>query len=470
MKHLALAAVILWAVFHFGGQLFSSEHGATEAAFGRLIQAPERSIANPYHNGYFYLFGLTAAGSLDPAKTGYEIWLEETEDRRQREGSDRNATRADLAYSIPAETTAPSWEAEDPVSEFRKKDALFHAAAGQYRILLSRYERWIGMPFDDWGFGRRVAPLASDALGVHRLYVAEGFAQSTIEGVERLRKDFQFWRTVLREAKTIGTKVLAQLVITDDLQLLSRALSKPTVDNGILTMGLQLTLPLTTPEYSLRWPIRHELALAVKEQSVGASHESDREGRRRYADWLIQRGHLPDAAFDGIIHPPVRSTAGGFLWSQSAYAAYYDALVNASESNVKHLPRMQEVMGNLHRGLLESLVNMRPVEPDWEIFHNQLIETDARLRLASLQIQLRHPSAQKAVPTRLAEVGSQYFDPFTGLPMLWSPTQHKLYSVGKDRLDDGGDPTFDISVPAVVGPTEAKPAVRVQTSGRSSRR
>ena len=34
--------------------------------------------------------------------------------------------------------------------------------------------------------------------------------------------------------------------------------------------------------------------------------------------------------------------------------------------------------------------------------------------------------------------------------MLWSPTQQKIYSVGKDRYDDGGDPSFDISVPAIV--------------------
>jgi hypothetical protein len=93
------------------------------------------------------------------------------------------------------------------------------------------------------------------------------------------------------------------------------------------------------------------------------------------------------------------------------------------------------------------------MEPGWENFYHQLVETDTRLRLASLQIQLRRPSAQLAVPTRLAEVGSQYFDPFTGLPMLWSPTQQKLYSVGKDRLDDGGDPTFDISVPVIIAQT-----------------
>ena len=61
MKHLAIAAVILWAAFHFGGMFFSSEDRATETAFSKLIEAPQRSIENPYRNGYFYLFGLTAA-------------------------------------------------------------------------------------------------------------------------------------------------------------------------------------------------------------------------------------------------------------------------------------------------------------------------------------------------------------------------------------------------------------------------
>ena len=36
--------------------------------------------------------------------------------------------------------------------------------------------------------------------------------------------------------------------------------------------------------------------------------------------------------------------------------------------------------------------------------------------------------------------------------MLWSETQRAIYSIGKDRLDDGGDPHFDIVIPAVLGP------------------
>jgi hypothetical protein len=104
---------------------------------------------------------------------------------------------------------------------------------------------------------------------------------------------------------------------------------------------------------------------------------------------------------------------------------------------------------------VETLVSPNPFEPDWDPFHYQLRETDARLRLASLQVVLRRPSAQTTVPNRLAQVGSSYYDPFSGLPMLWSPTQQKIYSVGKDRYDDGGEASFDISVPAIVALTPA---------------
>jgi hypothetical protein len=471
MKHLAIALVILWAVIHVGGLLFSSDDRATEAAFSRLIEAPPRSIHNPYSNGYFYLFGLTAAASLDPAKTGYEIWVEDTEEGRRPEVGERRATRADLVLTLP-ETTGRAWEADDPLKEFQKREAPFQAATQQYRTLLSRYDRWTGMPFDDWGFGRRVTPLAQDILALHRLYVAEGFSRGTTEGLERLHKDLSLWRVILREAKTIGTKVLAQVVMTDTLQLLSRILAKPTVDKAILTMGFQLTLPLSAPEYSLRWPIRHQVALAMKDRAAGAINERDQERRRLYEDWLIGLAHLQGDAFNGVVHPPARSAAGGFQWNQAAtvYAAYYEAVSTASESNVKRLPGIQEVVGTVHRGILDAVLNSRPIEPDWENFHAELVETDARLRLASLQIQLRHPSPQTAVPTRLAEVGSQYFDPFTGLPMLWSPTQQKLYSVGKDRLDDGGDPTFDISVPAVVAQNQAAQTQVKVSPARSVRR
>jgi hypothetical protein len=112
------------------------------------------------------------------------------------------------------------------------------------------------------------------------------------------------------------------------------------------------------------------------------------------------------------------------------------------------------------RTLLETLLRPLEFEPDWDQFSQRLIETDARLRVLSLQVLLRKPSVMKTVPGRLAEVGPAYYDPFTGLPMLWSATQGKVYSIGKDHIDDGGDSSFDISASAILGPAtrEAAPS------------
>ncbi|HSB44940.1 MAG TPA: hypothetical protein VLD60_08015 [Nitrospira sp.] len=475
MKHLIIAAAVFWALFQVTGMFWSAKGALPSGGFARLSEGPQLFINNPYHNGYFYLFGLTAAAPLDPAKAGYEIWVEEFSGSHHAGNVENRPSRSELSFTISPEFSSPSWESDEPLTEFRKQQASLRAATGEHQILIARYERWLGMPFEDWGFSHRVTPRYQAIMAVHRLYISEGFSLGITEGLDRLNREFQFWRVVLREAKTIDTKMFSQILISDDLSLLSRILAKPTVDKAFLTMGLQLTLPLSGSEHSLRWPIRNQLALAVKEGRAGRIMKDSRsEQAKADEEWLLTSANLPLQAFDRIEHPPARTWFGLTLQSAQAwetYAAYYDALISASENGAKRLPAMHEVTGTLQRGMIENLLNPYPVAPDWETFHRKLMETDTRLRLASLQIQLRRPSAQTAVPTRLAQVGSQYFDPFSGLPMLWSPTQQKLYSVGKDRLDDGGDPTFDISVPAIVVATQTAPKEMGQSfrSPRSTR-
>lgn len=101
------------------------------------------------------------------------------------------------------------------------------------------------------------------------------------------------------------------------------------------------------------------------------------------------------------------------------------------------------------------------------MFSLRLMETDAKLRLASLQLLLRRPSSATTIPNRLAEIGPSYYDPFTGLPMLWSERQAMVYSAGRDRFDDGGDPHFDLAVPVRPAPsqgeTQRKAALSSQT-------
>jgi hypothetical protein len=264
---------------------------------------------------------------------------------------------------------------------------------------------------------------------------------------------------------------MAQIFITDDLRLLSTLLSQPAVNKTVLAMTPNIAPPLTAAESSLRWPLQHQFTLGVHGGHTSElTTERQTESLNAHTQWLASTARLPEQAFRQIAHPHGRSFLGTPIQTRETwemYATYYDAMIHASEAGQSRLPKLHDLPATERQSILENLVNPNPFEPDWDPFHYQLRETDARLRLASLQVVLRRPSAETTVPNRLAQVGSSYYDPFSGLPMLWSPTQQKIYSVGKDRYDDGGDASFDISVPTIVALTPA--ARESQASAPSSR-
>lgn len=454
MKHLIIAVLILWAFFQLSGLIWSSKGQPPSPAFTRLLEPPQQRLVGPYENGYFYLLGFASAATLDPAKTGHEIWIETNVAPISNEFNYDKPGRAELQIQLPVDQILPAWNAENPINEFRNMQAWFHQMTGRDRTLLTRYERWLSMPFEDMGFAHYGTPRFAEIFLAHRLYVADGFSRQTVLGMHRMTQDLRMWRQILRDATTIATKVMAQVVIADDLHLLSTLLSQATVDKTVLAMTPNIAPPLTATESSLRWPLQHQFTLGVQADRTGKSiTKQPSESLLTPRQWLAGAAHLPEQAFDRIVHPLRRSVVGIPLQTRETwemYATYYDAIIRATESGQTTLPTLRELSGTARHGIADRLINTAPYEPDWAPFHYQLKETDARLRLASLQVVLRRPSAQTTVPNRLAEVGSAYYDPFSGLPMLWSPTQQKIYSVGKDRYDDGGDQSFDVSVPAMV--------------------
>lgn len=474
MKHLMISFVILWAFFQISSLIWSSKGQPPSATLTRLLEPPQQHLVDPYENGYFYLLGFAAAASLDPVKVGHEMWLE-TNVAPTRSDFDYNKPgRSELQIELPMEQVIPSWNSEDPVSEFRNLNARLQTLTSRDHTLLTRYESWLAMPFEDMGFGHQGTPRFAEIFVGHRFYIADGFSRQTALGMQRLKKDIHMWRSVLRDATTITTKVMAQIVITDDLRLLSTLLSQPAIDKTVLAMASNLVPPFTTAESSLRWPLQHQFTLGVHRDHAGElTTERQTESLTAHEQWLASTAHLPEQAFRHIAHPHGRSLLGIPLQTREIwemYATYYDAMIHAAEAGQSTLPKLHELAGTARQGIVESLFSSTPFEPDWDPFHNQLRETDARLRLASLQVVLRRPSAQATVPNRLAEVGSSYYDPFSGLPMLWSPTQQKIYSVGKDRFDDGGDASFDISVPAIIALTPAPKESQAPAPTRHSAR
>ena len=452
MRQLVITLCILGLFLEVSGLIWSSKTDKPSDVFVRLSQAPVRSIEHPLQNGYFLLLGFAAASALDPVQVGYDIWLE-TEIKSVHRGFDLTKSgRSELRLPVAPDQLLPEWNASDPLEEFQRRQAPFRASIAQYSTLLKRYEQWLTMRFEDWGYAHRGAPRIEEMLGMHRLYIAEGFGQQTRTGLERLATDLARWRLVLREARTLPMKLMAEVVLDDDVQLLSRILIRTTIDQAVLVRGLNLLQPLTSGEYSLRWPVQSQFmlgyALGLQPDRDGIYYQDDAD--RPAKESLARAARLHPEIFQAVEHPRPQNFLGLSSTSQrtwDTYATFYDATIKAAESVHSPLPKLQDIARHSQLTLLERIVNPLEFSPDWELVSQRLVETDARLRLAALQILMRNSSSTGTIPTRLAVVGSMYFDPFTGLPMLWSPTQKKLYSVGKDGLDDGGDPTFDISVP-----------------------
>lgn len=474
MKHLIISIVVIWAFFQISSLIWSSKGQPPSVTFTRLLEPPQHRLTNPYENGYYYLLGFSADAALDPAKVGYEIWLETTA-RRGTSGFDYDKPgRIELQIEHSLDDILPSWNSENPVSEFRSTSTRLRTLTSRDRTLLARYEHFISMPFEDMGFGHHGTPRFVEIFVGHRLYVADGFSRQTALGMQRLKNDMHMWRSILRDATTITTKVMAEIVITDDLRLLSTLLSQPIVNKTVLAMSPNIAPPLTAAESSLRWPLQHHFRLGVHgEHRAELPADGQTESLDPHEQWLASTARLPKYAFRLIAHPSERSFLGIPLQTRETwemYATYYDAMIHATEAGQSTLPKLHELGGTARQGIVESLVSPNSFEPNWDPFLHQLRETDARLRLASLQIVLRRPSAQTTVPNRLAQVGSSYYDPFSGLPMLWSPTQQKIYSVGKDRYDDGGDTSFDISVPAIVSFTPGSIESQIAASTRRTNR
>jgi hypothetical protein len=135
----------------------------------------------------------------------------------------------------------------------------------------------------------------------------------------------------------------------------------------------------------------------------------------------------------------------------NAYADYYEAASKAvAEGRYTNLPKPSSFIRTPAVSALDYLAN--PIEhiigieplPSWDPYVGRMVETDARLRLASLQAWIRRGTQEGNVLTRLAKAGQAYYDPFTGLPMLVNQQKGVMYSVGQDGKDQDGDLQHDV--------------------------
>jgi hypothetical protein len=421
----ALVAVGIGAV----GLAWMAMEAPLSPVYHNLTTSPPLALTDSRKNGYFLLLGFDASAEQDPLQAGYE---------RKVEGSDLQAASACMLGDEGKGTTGASanvvrgwFTSADPVAQLKPQAAAVRSWAAEESLALRRYQQWLSMPFEDAGYGQILSPNCAHILLAHRLYLAEGFTQDISTGLGRLETDIGSWRAALGQSKTLMVKMLAATAVQDDAAIASGLLARQDLDGTAIGRLGKIVRPFDQVELSLRWPMQSHLTWATK--TVTTSLKNDEAGERPLY-----------AALAAAMPLPVQRRS-------NAYADYYEAASKAvAEGRYASLPKPSSFIRTPADSAVDYLAN--PIEhiigieplPSWDPYVGRMVETDARLRLASLQVWIRRGAQEGNVVTRLAKAGQAHYDPFTGLPMLVDQQRGVMYSVGQDGKDQEGDPLRDV--------------------------
>ena len=408
------------------------------AAYRTMTSVPQQTLQDSSKNGYLLLLGLGAAASQDPVQVGLD---------RRVEGADRAFTHTcltgegyspDERQSASADAAGKWMKAADPALQMQMDVSGAKTWLSQAEVGLSRYRQWLNKPFEDVGYGQSISPNCGLILQTHRLYLADGFAQDVDTGFARLETDLTAWRTVLGQAKSLPVKMLASAAMNDDAMIMDGLLQRPDLDERYVSRMAKLAKPLEPSEQSLRWPMQSQFVLATKTLDEAVSQ--NRAETRPFYGAIAAALPLPKQR------------------RFNAYAEYYDAAGKAAaDGRYTDLPKLSQFVRVAPYSVSDMVMN--PIEglvgvdsmPTWETYAGRVLETDARLRLVSLQAWLRRTPPEQDLLTRLAKAGQGLYDPFTGLPMLVNIKKGVLYSVGPDLKDNEAHERLDLvaQIPSV---------------------
>ncbi|MCP9451684.1 MAG: hypothetical protein NNA23_03260 [Nitrospira sp.] len=448
---IALTGVVLLCVLCVGAVLAIGMVGLTwlvmeespSVLYQHVTTAPPRTVSDPQRNGYLVLVGFNVPEGQDPLQAGLAMVGETV---ISAEGVTRNTGRvaacvggvggSSSRHAHAAAAVLNGWmRGSDPLGAVRANRGLLRSWMGQAETALSRYRQWQQLPFEDWGFGKAVAPPCDAIAFAHHLYLAEGFLQEIDTGIDRLETDTEAWRTVLAQARTLPVKVLAIQAVRDNAALASALLADPDVDAKSIGRLAHMFKPLNPTELSIRWPMHSELAFAA------SSYEAQLEAEMKQASFSTT------TLASWFPLPKQRRL--------NAYATYYDAAfkaANANEGWQRGWPKRSdfvrfpaETMKDVLVNPIENLIGLPPL-PAWDDYAGMVTDVEAHLRLVGLQAWIRRGGGQVDLFARIAKAGQGFYDPYTGLPMLVNLQKGVLYSIGHDGKDQDGDPQYDVVV------------------------
>jgi hypothetical protein len=404
------------------------------STYGSMTTSPQRTLGDLRKNGYLVLLGFDASMDQDPIQAGFERNPDDKDADRALACLGGSGGDASGGQSNASAKVLNGWFKEsNPVGRFTSHRGTIEGWVSQAGGALGRYQQWHRLSFEDWGYGQAISPPCAAITFAQHLYMAEGFAQGTDVGVDRIETDMEAWRIVLSQARTLPVKTLALQALNDDIAVVSGLLVQPEIDGKYLGRLAKMVRPLDQSELSLRWPMQSELVSAAK--TFDAKLKAEKGEEQTVLAAIASRLPLPEQR------------------RLNRYADYYEASYRAAgEGRYGVLPKWSAYIHFPAKSVMdyfsnpiENVVGLEPLAP-WDLYNGLVVDTDAHLRLASLQAWIRRGPQDSELLPRIAKAGQNFYDPYTGLPMLVNLKKGVLYSVGHDGKDQDADPQADVVV------------------------
>ena len=376
----------------------------------------------PEKNAYFYLIGLSAPQGREPSEFGQQCMARLSEISKSPEAtrqwltsSDRDCARYEDTLRRKGSTIACEQQ-EFCLAHYQKHNATIKRLAEIHKTSLQRYTHLLTMDeYEEIPYVNYLA--ATFPLDLTSELYAAVSASKLLEGdieafIRRTAAEAKFYRMVLRGDSSFLSKLLALVGANRAARLASDAVSaNPSLAKEYYEILLSISRPLTAAERSMGSVLRGDIKLAST-LAYGAD-EMDSSLHDKFLSRFIFK-------YKATINFKYRDLQGWRELSQLPTEKYLAAekaalakLTGPWRENYVHM--IYNPMGKLLAGL--NGVN-------YGDFPRRMIDSDGRLRLVSLQIQI---AAQKIpeveIPAFLQNADPRFRDPYTGLPMQWDKTR-----------------------------------------------
>lgn len=225
-----------------------------------------RGSVNERDNGYLYMLGFDATTELDPQLVGTEraLWIKEKTRLNAIESSEFPGKKVDFEKHLPKKITQVMNDCvevnEKCIAAINTAQAEINSWSGTDSLLLKRYLRliaysaWreevgtVNLPFINY-----IGPIKAQRLLFINAFAAQ--QSNPINTQKMLDDDLRFWRTVLREADMLITKMVAIAAIKNNFLWTNHLL----LDSGSKSIPMPIPQVIQQPFTSAELSLQHSL-------------------------------------------------------------------------------------------------------------------------------------------------------------------------------------------------------------------